>query len=57
MGKLAEMAQGKLKSKRAERRRALDGRFTCVPRWILAEFLTQGEELAAALRRVEGRIG
>jgi transposase len=56
-GKLAEMAQGKLKSKKAELRRALDGRFTPVQRWVLAEFLTRVEELEAALTRVEARIG
>jgi transposase len=55
--KLAEMAQGKLKSKKAELRRALAGRFTQVQRWVLAEFLTRVEELEAALTRVEARIG
>jgi transposase len=46
-----------LKSKKAELRRALEGR--CTPRqcWVLAEFLTRVEELAAALTRVEARIG
>jgi len=56
-GKLAEMAQGKLKSKKAELRRALEGRLTQVQRWVLAEFLTRVEELEAALTRVEARIG
>ncbi len=55
--KLAEMALGKLKSKRAELRRALAGRLTQVQRWVLAEFLTRVEELEAALTRVEARIG
>jgi transposase len=55
--KLAELAQGKLRSKKAELRRALDGRFTPVQRWVLAEFLTRVEELEAALTRVEARIG
>jgi transposase len=55
--KLAEMAQGKLKSKKAELRRALAGRLTPVQRWVLAEFLTREEELEAALTRVEARIG
>jgi transposase len=56
-GKLAELAQGKLKSKKAELRRALAGRLTHVQRWVLAELLTRVEELAAALTRVEARIG
>jgi transposase len=51
------MAQGKLKSKKAELRRALEGRLTQVQRWVLAEFLTRVEELEAALTRVEARIG
>lgn len=55
--KLAEMAQGKLKSKKAELRRALEGRLTQVQRWVLAEFLTRVEELEAARTRVEARIG
>ena len=55
--KLAELAQGKLKSKKAELRRALAGRLTQVQRWVLAEFLTRVEELEAALTRVEARIG
>jgi transposase len=56
-GKLAEVAQGKLKSKKAELRRALEGRLTPVQRWVRAEFLTRVEELEAALTRVEARIG
>ena len=55
--KLAELAQGKLKSKKAELRRALEGRLTHVQRWVLAELLTRVEELEAALTRVEARIG
>ena len=54
---LAELAQGKLKSKKSELRRALDGRLTQVQRWVLAELLTRVEELEAALTRVEARIG
>ena len=50
---LAELAQGKLKSQKAELRRALEGRVTQVPRWVLAEFLTRVEALEAALTRVE----
>jgi transposase len=54
---LAELAQGKVKSKKAELRRALEGRLTQVQRWVLAELLTRVEELEAALTRVETRIG
>lgn len=54
---LAELAQGKLKSKKAELRRALEGRLTQVQRWVLAEFLARLDELEAALTRVETRIG
>ena len=56
-GKLAELAQGKLRSKQAELRRALEGRLTQAQRWVLAEFLARLEELEAALTRVETRIG
>jgi transposase len=55
--KLAELAQGKLQSKKAELRLALEGRLTQVQRWVLAELLTRVEELEAALTRVEARIG
>jgi transposase len=55
-GKLAELAQGKLKSKKAELRRAREGRLTQVQRWVLAEFLTRVEELEAARTRVAARI-
>ncbi len=55
--KLAELAQGKLKSKKGELRRALAGRLTQAQRWVLAEFLTRLDETEAALSRVEARIG
>ena len=54
---LAELAQGKLKSKKAELQRALTGWLTQVQRWVLTELLTREEELEAALTRVETRIG
>ena len=54
---LAELAQGKLKSKKSELRRALAGHLTPVQRWVLAELLTREEELEAARTRVETRIG
>src|SRR5262245_26013468 len=55
-GKLAELAQGKLKSKKAELRRALAGHLTQVQRWVLTEWLVRVEELEAALTRGETRI-
>jgi transposase len=54
---LAELAQGKLKRKKRELRRALDGRLTPVQRWVLADCLTREEELETALTRVEARLG
>src|SRR5215471_20599554 len=54
---LAELAQGKLKSKKAELRRALVGCLTTVQRWVLTELLARVEELEAAQTRVEVRIG
>src|SRR5258708_16892531 len=54
---LAELARGKLKSKKAELRRALTGWLTQVQRWVLTELLTREEELEAALTRVATRIG
>jgi transposase len=53
---LAELAQGKLKNKKAELRRALTGSLTPVQRWVLTELLTRVEELEAARGRVETRI-
>lgn len=54
--KLTELAQGKLKSKKAELRRALEGRLTQAQRWVLTELLTRLAELEAALTRVETQI-
>src|SRR5262249_47936866 len=55
--RLAELAQGKLKRKKGELRRALTGHLTEAQRWVLQELLTRLEELDAALDRVETRIG
>ena len=54
---LAELAQGKLKRKKSELRRALAGHLTPGQRWVRAELLTREEELEAARTRVETRIG
>ena len=53
---LAELARGKLRSKRGELKRALEGRLTEVQRWVLGELLTHVEELDAGLARVVERI-
>lgn len=53
---LAELARGKLRSKRGELKRALEGRLTEVQRWVLGELLTHLEELDAGLTRVVERI-
>ena len=55
--KLAELAQGKLKSKKGELRRALEGRLTQAQRWGLTELLARLDEGEAALSRAEARIG
>lgn len=54
--KLAELAQGRLKTKKAELRQALAGQLTAVQRWVLGELLARWEELESALMRVEARI-
>src|SRR5262249_35238552 len=54
---LAELAQGKVKRKKAELRRALTGCLTPVQRWGLTELLAREEELEAARTRVETRLG
>jgi transposase len=55
--KLAELAQGRLKSKKDALRQALAGRLTGAQRWVLGEALARWEELEGALSRVEARIG
>lgn len=54
--KLAELAQGRLQSKKAALRQALVGRLTSAQRWVLGEALTRWEEIEGALVRVETRI-
>jgi transposase len=55
--KLAELAQGKLKSKKGELRRALEGRWTQAQRWVLTELLARLDEVEAVLSRAEARSG
>jgi transposase len=54
--KLAELAQGRLKSKKGELRQALAGRLTEAQRWVLKELLMRWEELEGALSRAETRL-
>lgn len=53
---LAALAQGRLRSKTEELRRALTGHLTVAQGWVLKELLTRLAEVEAALGRVEARI-
>jgi transposase len=53
---LAALAQGKLKSKKAELRRAWAGCLTPGQRWVLTELLRRVEEVEAAQARGETRL-
>lgn len=53
---LAEMARGRLKAKKAELRRALDGRLTPAQRFVLGELLQRYDELEAASARASAQI-
>jgi transposase len=53
---IADLARGKLKSKRPELERALHGQLTKAQRWVLAELLNRYDELTAAQGRVNERI-
>ncbi len=54
--KLAELARGRLRGKKSELRRALQGRLTAAQRFVLHELLDRYDELAAALFRVNEQI-
>jgi transposase len=54
--KLAELARGKLKEKKPELIRALNGRLTFSQRFVVGELLTQLEQLDAAQERVNRQI-
>ncbi len=55
--KLAELARGRLKSKKHELRRALEGRLTSAQRFVLGELLDRYDELEAAIARANEQIG
>jgi transposase len=54
--KMSEFARRRMRSKRPELKRALEGRLTKSQRWVLGELLTRYEELEAAIKRVESQI-
>ena len=54
--KLAGLAQGRLKAKTPELRRAVQGQLTAAQRWVLTELLTRYDELTAAQGRVAIRL-
>jgi transposase len=54
--KLAAMARGRLKAKKAELERALEGRLTAAQRFVLSELLQRYDELEAAIARVSAQI-
>jgi len=55
--KMSEMARRRMKRKVPELKRALAGRLTAAQRWVLTELLDQYEQVEAAVRRVEQKIG
>lgn len=56
-GKISDLARRRLKEKKPELKRALEGRLTAAQRWVLGELLEQYEEVEGALARVEAKIG
>ncbi len=53
---LSDLARGRLREKKEDLQKALEGRLTQTQRWLLAELLRRFDEAEAALERVEGRI-
>ena len=54
--KMSELARARLRNKKGELKRALEGRLTCAQRWVLAELLDRYEELEAAIKKVNEQI-
>jgi transposase len=54
--KMSEMAQRRLRNKKAELKQALDGRLTRAQRWVLGQLLDRYEELERALAQVNDEI-
>ncbi len=55
--KMAEMSHKRLRDKKAELRRALNGRLTENQRWVLGELLSRYDEIETAVERANERIG
>ncbi|HEV7373966.1 MAG TPA: IS110 family transposase [Pyrinomonadaceae bacterium] len=56
VAKLAEMARGRLRTKKVELQRALSGRLTAAQCFVLGELLDRYDELEAAILRVNEQI-
>jgi transposase len=54
--KMSEFAHRRMRNKRTELKRALEGRLTKSQRWVLGELLMRYEEVEAAIKRVEQQI-
>jgi transposase len=54
--RMSEFARRRMKSKKPELKRALEGRLTKSQRWVLGELLKRYEEIEAARKRVEQQI-
>jgi transposase len=54
--KMSELARRRMRNKRTELKRALEGRLTKSQRWVLGELLMRYEEVEAAIKRVEQQI-
>ena len=54
--KMSDLARRRMKRKKPELKRALEGRLTKAQRWVLGELLDQYDQVEAAIKRVEERI-
>ena len=54
--KMSELARARLRNKKGELKRALEGRLTRAQRWVLSELLDRYEELEAAIKKVNEQI-
>lgn len=54
--KMSDLARRRMKRKKAELTRALEGRLTDTQRWVLSELLDQYDVVEAAIKRVEEKI-
>lgn len=54
---MSQLARRRLKRTGPELKRALTGRLTPSQRWVLREWLDQSEQVEAAIKRVEEKIG